>query len=814
MQTLKAAFDAGELDPSLHAAVDTELYQRGAKRLRNFYTGTPAGIEGRPGTEWIADIHAAGTDPSSVTDRQVLIPFVYSATDRYVLAFDGDGTMRVIKENGDLVEDGLGNVYTLSTSLTDLAFGYSYTQVADSIWICDAAGCYKLVRVDEKNWTVAGVDTGVPASEYTDPADTRIIGVHQQADSSNFKYEGAIYVDAQCPDGYTRKLDDATAYWISGTWGGNDVMFAMLNVLWDYASHWTQSPSDANVYYWDAQPFTDADVIDKLSALYAYKRPFGTDSSEIRQLVRTTADSRPSSDWEWCFNDHDTLGFDTFYVRLGGGSSPGASSDVDLLCYAFSGARYDIFMSKTGGTETVGYVASTTLPIVEWEQEPTPDPGVQPYTDYRPVVNGITSKEPVTVCAAFQRLWWGGTDAKPATIEASALGDLAIHGRHTPPIASDGMELAIASEAVNQVRWIIKFDSGVLVFTSGSLYLVTGTTGGVQTAAVNWLCDTEVDEKLQPITIANTVLWCDRYNRVMELTYSDERKAYWPIDRTEYAKHLFGYNRSVSRVVSWSYSELYGRLYATLANGTMLTARVMIGAPLWPWTWHDTGKWSSSGHDTGSLDRFLSVCCVGDEVFLSVYRTRGTTSTASITLERMRHDVVEQASEGWFLDCAKYYFGNVRVVTGLDHLEGYAVMALADGNALGPFIVSSGTITLHDSDTYQDVVVGLPYAVDLVMLPIGNYGNQLQGKPKSVGGADVALRDTRDIDAGPTADKLKPQAFRDREAYDEATNLYTGIKHIAFNSGWNNTGEFMIRQGGPFPVKIDAVMPEVRVAGR
>ena len=820
MQPIMAAFDAGELDPSLHANVDTELFQRGAKTLRNMLNGTPAGVESRPGTEWLKDIYSTGTIPGAFTDP-VLVPFIYSETQRYCLVFTYDGDMYVLKEDGTFVQSG-GSDYVLATGLTNMWAGYGFTQVADSIWITKGGSwAYKIVRIADDNWTVAAATTAVPISEYTQPNSqpSPYFNSYHRAVSANEIYTGAYIVDQVCPDGYTRRHYTGNSHWIVGAYGTNDVQYAIMNAIPD--SVWTQSTADANCYYLNTEMYTDADVIANIIALYAYEIPTTSGESTLRQIDRTASDALPTSDWQWCFNDHDTLGFETFYVRVNGGVNPSnITADVDYFSYTFAGSQYNIYMSKVDGEGTVGFVGSTVLPVVEFPTEPVPDIGLKPYFTYEPF-SVAASQSPETVCAAFQRLWWGGASNKPATVEGSSLGDLALHGRHVPPLASDGIEIAIADEEVNKVLWIVRFTTGVLVFTSGALFLVSGTTGGIQTTGVQWLCDTEVSDVVQPIVIGSTVIWCDAYNKVMELTYSDERKAYYPIDRTQFHRHLFPvaytYNNETGKLRSWAYSKPSNTLFLVKSNGELLTSKLIIGGQIWPWTRHDTGAWSAAGHDTDSADTFKSVCCIGSEVIFACRRSVVNAVAGSIRIERLRYieyeDITPTASNGWFLDCAKYYTGGgLRVITGLDHLEGYSVMALADGNELGPFTVASGTITLDDTEEYEDVLVGIPFAADIMTLRIGNLGAQMQGKRKNVSGADVVLRDTRDIDAGPDFDNLTAQNFRDREAYNVATELFTGVKHISFKPGWSNTGEFVIRQGGPYPLRIDAIMPEVRLA--
>ncbi|MGH7342680.1 MAG: hypothetical protein ACREKH_19520, partial [Candidatus Rokuibacteriota bacterium] len=72
------AFGAGELAPGLLARADTQLYQTGARTLRNFLIQRHGGACNRTGTKYVATVK---------TGQPWLLKFVYNATQTYVLEF-------------------------------------------------------------------------------------------------------------------------------------------------------------------------------------------------------------------------------------------------------------------------------------------------------------------------------------------------------------------------------------------------------------------------------------------------------------------------------------------------------------------------------------------------------------------------------------------------------------------------------------------------------------------------------------------------------------------------------------------------------
>ena len=151
----------------------------------------------------------------------------------------------------------------------------------------------------------------------------------------------------------------------------------------------------------------------------------------------------------------------------------------------------------------------------------------------------------------------------------------------------------------------------------------------------------------------------------------------------------------------------------------------------------------------------------------------------------------------------------VSTVSGLDHLEGKTVVALADGNVIRDLVVASGSVTL--TEAYSWIHVGLPYVaqVETMSLDLSTQEGTTQGKEKVINQAVFRLEDTRGVWFGPDSTRLDEMKLREFEGFGDPTSLFTGDKVLPFQPNWNRDGRIFIEQPDPVPMTILAVIPEV-----
>ena len=154
-----------------------------------------------------------------------------------------------------------------------------------------------------------------------------------------------------------------------------------------------------------------------------------------------------------------------------------------------------------------------------------------------------------------------------------------------------------------------------------------------------------------------------------------------------------------------------------------------------------------------------------------------------------------------------------QTVAGLDHLEGLVVMALADGNVCGPFVVAGGRITLPVAGSR--IHVGLPYTTDLQTLKLAQAPGEF-GIARQITHVQVQLERTRGVWIGPSFAELTEMSPRASSGYpgdptpeewDQPANRKSGLITLPVTSRIGMQGAICIRQSDPLPLEVLGVMP-------
>lgn len=151
--------------------------------------------------------------------------------------------------------------------------------------------------------------------------------------------------------------------------------------------------------------------------------------------------------------------------------------------------------------------------------------------------------------------------------------------------------------------------------------------------------------------------------------------------------------------------------------------------------------------------------------------------------------------------------------SGLDHLEGFTVSGLYDGNAAKEFAtVTSGAVT---ADWHGVVVhIGIPITADIETLPLSiPQGETIRDRPKNINKVDLIVQETRGLMAGPDADNLYEQVARTTEAYNDPAAAVTGLVEIAIDGDYRNDSRVLIRQSEPLPATICGMIVHVDAGG-
>lgn len=180
MSTIRqAALNGGEIAPELYGRTDHPRYVSGVRKLLNFIATPHGAAKNRPGSKLVAKVKDSTVKPR-------LIPFVFSTTQTYVLEF-GNLYLRFHQAGGQVVS--LGVPYEIATPFTTAMLPYlRFAQAGDTITICyggqepggtAAIAPQELRRLGHTNWTigaasftpqvVASYDAGPPALGLVNP---------------------------------------------------------------------------------------------------------------------------------------------------------------------------------------------------------------------------------------------------------------------------------------------------------------------------------------------------------------------------------------------------------------------------------------------------------------------------------------------------------------------------------------------------------------------------------------------------------------------------------------------------------------------
>ena len=156
-RTIQTNFTSGELDPLMAMRVDTGAFANGAAKLTNCLIYNTGGVTVRPGLQYLA----------SLTARVRLLPFEFSADQRYIMALSA-GRLDVYSTAGALLTSVTsGCNWTLAT-LAELTFA----QVADTMIVAHRAWRTQIIkRTGASSFTVSNLtfETSIDGNKIYQP---------------------------------------------------------------------------------------------------------------------------------------------------------------------------------------------------------------------------------------------------------------------------------------------------------------------------------------------------------------------------------------------------------------------------------------------------------------------------------------------------------------------------------------------------------------------------------------------------------------------------------------------------------------------
>lgn len=398
-----------------------------------------------------------------------------------------------------------------------------------------------------------------------------------------------------------------------------------------------------------------------------------------------------------------------------------------------------------------------------------------------------------------QRRLFGSSLAKPQTVWGTRPGLFNNFTASMPLRDDDAFETTLAAKQPQEVRWLVALDdlvvltaSGAWVFAPGDGKVMTPTTGAKMKGNIG-------AAHLPPIMVDNRVLFVqERGSFVRDLGYDFSSNGYPADDLCLLGRHLF-----VGRKIKeWCWAQEPDRIvWCVMTDGRLLGLTYIRDQEIWAWHRHATDG------------VFESVCSIpegGRDVPYFVVR-RNIDGVDRRYIERLRpQEFFGAAEDAWRVDCGLEYRGEpVSVLSGIEHLEGKQVVALADGALVSGLTVTDRTITLPF--TASHVIVGLPYDPEIETLRPTDVRMQLNAK--NVARVTLRVENTRGLSFGPPGREIYLYKDRLSTAGDGPPALVTGDIPLNTAGSWNEVGATLIKGTPGLPATILAIIPEIVAGG-
>lgn len=763
-------FNSGELSSSLWAANDLQKYGNAVKVAQNALVSKTREIMNRGGLEFCAEVYKENSDVR-------LLPFKFNSEQAYIVEA-GDRYFRFLKEGGLLSDDKVlreikyygqvvqssdkDGLYTISstTHVSDLFPENIY--VRGSRFCKDPAYTQEIDFPENVEFKFVPIKKTVTSGWLNNTRKT--VGYRLE-----FRvYETNVQVILNTP--YKDKDLPKLKYAQTG-----DVM-TLTNI--NYQAYELTRQSDQN---WKLGAVVTSASI---SAPANLAGTWDGDSENPRkyQYKVTAIDS----------DYNESLPSDACEVQAVYEASWEAGKKVTLTWTAVSGASaYSVYRCVNGVYGFIGEATSATFIDDRIEPDMTKTP---------PIKKNLYSENgyPGVVANYLQRRIFANFPDYPQRFVASQVANMYNFNISRPLIASDAITVDLCEIEINEIRHLIPLNN-LVVLTSGAEWAVKGSDGSfaANPAPICLPQSYHGSSDLMPIISGNMVLFVTATrDTIRDLGYSYLSESYDGDKLTEFVSHYF----EDDKIKEWAFQKTADTVWCVTDKGRLLSLLYDKKQEICGWTQHDTDG------------KFLSVACVRENLTDVVYFVveREICGEKKKYIERLKDRKFTKTSESFFVDCGlnKDFDEPVTTISGLEHLEGKEVVALADGGAIDGLSVSDGTITLPYPA--QSVTVGLPYTFRVELLPLDTA--ETAGKLKQVVGANIKIRNSREDFFVVSENSKRLQLPRSYESINDAEYLKTGSVSCEIFSDGKTETTFIVEQSLPLPLCISAITQKVAVS--
>ena len=754
--TIQPSFAKGEVAPDVYGRVDIAAYSVALKQARNVRIRITGGAENRPGSRYVGPVKDHTKTPR-------LIDFEFKTQDTYMIEM-GDQYMRFITQGAYVTETPVTITgYTQANPVVVSATNtYTNGQEVFISGIVDANGDSAL---NQQRYVVQNV-TG-STFELT-----------SQIDGSN--------IDGTSLPAYASGGESAVIYEISTPYVQADLplvkhvqtadIMTLVHPTYPVYDLKRFSPTDWRLELAVFEPQIDAPT-----------------------NINVSPETAASTTWEYRVTSIDKDSLEESLPSDGSTSTGDTTPDNTITWTAEAKAgRYAVYRKENGLYGWVGETTETTFR----DENIEPDMGLSPPTARNPFEN--PGDYPGAVSFFEQRKVFGGSLNKPDTTFYSQTGNTSNFSRSEPLQQDDSIEATLNSRKVNEIRHFVP-GNDLAIFTSGSEWRVNAGSDSAfafdtirQKPQSYW-----GSAHLEPVVFGQTVLYAEHNSlAIRSFAYNLQSDSYVGDDVNLLAPHIF---RDYKIMDMNSAQSPFPVVYCVREDGKLAVLSFNEQQEVLAWAvWETDGDYESVGVMSGDRPNHTY-----DEVYTVVKREiNGNTVRYVELFDDRRFQTIEEA---FFVDSGLTYQGSpVNSVSGLWHLEGQDIVAVADGD-LYFATVTNGTITLPNDVEASIIHTGKVYQAYIETLAIESPRGTIQGRLKNVPEVTIRVQDTRGMRVGPDLDSLVEWAQRTNELMGDPTDMFTGDVTLKVQSTWRKDGSMFFVQPYPLPWTTLAVIPKVEM---
>lgn len=741
------------MSPRLHARASLELYRSALAICENFITLPHGGIRKRGGT------YFAGETKASAVERPV--PFIFSEVQAYCLFF-GNLYFRVYAYGGPVM-NGPSIVEVVTPYTADEIADLQFKQSGDVLYVTHPDHePQKIARTSNTAWSIteAVIEDGPFGLENVDKTHTMYASAAT----------GAITLTAS-DETFTPEM-----------------IGQLVRIKVETYETWPP---------WEAGGFlTKVDVtLDVIQRRY---------NGNVYLAVEPTATTgkifmggTPPTHLEGTEWDGKSARYEDF-------------EDGDAAFVHDYGVKWQ-YLHSGFGVARITAVALDGLSADATVEETFPDELVgSGNASYRWSVGGFggTSGFPRSVTIFDERLMFGQ--------RFSVYGSKSFDFTDFRAGSADADAVSYQFAGTSDITWLQESDGFLVIGTIGGVRTLSG--GGnnenlTPTSFKNRASPTKRCSSIPPVKAGSTFIYVgfDRKS-VVELNFSLERNGYQTPSLSLISEHI-----PKTGIVSICHqSEPDSVFWMGLENGEAAGLTYEQDQQVRGWHRHRLGG-AFEEQNWGIIEWAATTPGQngGDDLWLVVKRSIDGATRRYIEVMQTPFEYGD-VEDAFMVDCGLTYEGAAtNSVSGLTHLIGQTVVALADGRVFRDLVVNgSGVVTLPGGFTAAKVHVGLPYTAvaETLELDAGGRDGSVLGRRKRVTSAILSVLESANI----YVKALGRNGFQAQKAGrntialpSDTVSLYTGnFDPVMLDDSWEGRGKLRIEAPDPVPATIRAILPQ------